>query len=55
MKKALASFVPLNLESTLQSYLPREAPQEKNPAFGTWVSAAVRVLELSEIRDDAFK
>jgi Abortive infection C-terminus len=30
-------------------------PQEENPAFGAWVSAAVRVLELSEIRDDAFK
>jgi len=30
-------------------------PQEDNPAFGAWVSAAVRVLELSEIRDDSFK
>jgi hypothetical protein len=30
-------------------------PPEENPAFGAWVSAAVRVLELSEIRDDAFK
>ncbi len=30
-------------------------PAEENPAFGAWVSAAVRVLELSEIRDDAFK
>jgi hypothetical protein len=30
-------------------------PVEENPAFGAWVSAAVRVLELSEIRDDAFK
>ncbi|HMQ23561.1 MAG TPA: abortive infection family protein [Planctomycetota bacterium] len=30
-------------------------PEEENPAFGAWVSAAVRVLELSEIRDEAFK
>lgn len=30
-------------------------PAEDNPAFGAWVSAAVRVLELSEIRDEAFK
>ena len=30
-------------------------PMEENPPFGAWVSAAVRVLELSEIRDDAFK
>lgn len=30
-------------------------PIEENPAFGAWVSAAVRVLELSEIRDEAFK
>ena len=30
-------------------------PVEENPAFGAWVSAAVRVLELSEVRDDAFK
>lgn len=30
-------------------------PVEENPPFGSWVSAAVRVLELSEIRDDAFK
>lgn len=30
-------------------------PVEENPPFGAWVSAAVRVLELSEIRDDAFK
>ncbi len=30
-------------------------PLEENPAFGAWVSAAVRVLELSEIRDESFK
>jgi len=30
-------------------------PKEENPHFGEWVTAAVRVLELSEIRDDAFK
>lgn len=30
-------------------------PQEENPPFGAWVSAAVRVLELGEIRDDSFK
>lgn len=30
-------------------------PAEEHPAFGAWVSAAVRVLELSEIRDEAFK
>ncbi len=30
-------------------------PAEENPAFGAWLSAAVRVLELSEIRDEAFK
>lgn len=30
-------------------------PIEELPPFGAWVSAAVRVLELSEIRDEAFK
>jgi hypothetical protein len=30
-------------------------PIEENPPFGAWVTAAVRVLELSEIRDEAFK
>lgn len=30
-------------------------PVEEHPSFGTWVSAAVRVLELSEVRDEAFK
>lgn len=30
-------------------------PVEENPPFGAWVSAAVRVLELSEIRDESFK
>lgn len=30
-------------------------PAEENPHFGAWVSAAVRVLELSEVRDDVFK
>ncbi|MBY3565693.1 abortive infection family protein [Rhizobium laguerreae] len=30
-------------------------PVEENPAFGAWLSAAVRVLELSEVRDEAFK
>lgn len=30
-------------------------PQSKAPDFGEWLSAAVRVLELSEIRDTAFQ
>lgn len=30
-------------------------PVEEHPAFGAWVTAAVRVLELSEVRDEAFK
>jgi hypothetical protein len=30
-------------------------PIEESPAFGAWVSAAVRVLELGEVRDEAFK
>jgi hypothetical protein len=30
-------------------------PAEEHPAFGAWVTAAVRVLELSEVRDDSFK
>jgi hypothetical protein len=30
-------------------------PQEETPSFGRWVSAAVRVLELGEVRDEAFK
>jgi len=30
-------------------------PVEGAPDFGAWVSAAVRALELSEIRDEAFK
>ncbi|MEG6550332.1 abortive infection family protein [Desulfocurvibacter africanus] len=30
-------------------------PQEGCPDFGAWVSAAVRVLKLSEVRDEAFK
>lgn len=30
-------------------------PKEESPSFGTWVSVAVRLLKLSEVRDDAFK
>lgn len=30
-------------------------PQEQNPTFGTWVSTAVRVLKLGDIRDTAFQ
>ena len=30
-------------------------PKEQHPDFGAWMSAAVRVLKLSEIRDEAFK
>jgi hypothetical protein len=30
-------------------------PESKNPDFGEWLSATVRVLELSEIRDNAFQ
>jgi hypothetical protein len=33
---------------------PIKPPQE-NPDFGAWVSAALRVLELSEVRDESFK
>lgn len=30
-------------------------PVKENPPFGAWMSATVRALELSEIRDEAFK
>ena len=30
-------------------------PPEQNPDFGAWVSAAVRVLELDQIRDESFR
>jgi hypothetical protein len=30
-------------------------PTEENPAFGAWVSAAVRVLKLGDIRNAAFQ
>lgn len=30
-------------------------PKNQNPDFGEWMSAAVRVLKLSEVRDEAFK
>ena len=30
-------------------------PLEQNPAFGTWVSTAVRVLKLGDVRDAAFQ
>lgn len=30
-------------------------PKEENPAFGAWVSTAVRVLKLGDIRDNAFQ
>lgn len=30
-------------------------PREENPAFGTWVSTAVRVLKLGDVRDAAFQ
>ena len=30
-------------------------PQEENPEFGRWVTAAVRTLELSGVRDSAFQ
>ena len=30
-------------------------PEKENPDFGQWVTAAVRVLELGDIRDNAFQ
>jgi hypothetical protein len=30
-------------------------PKEETPAFGTWVSAAVRALKLGDVRNTAFK
>jgi Fe-S-cluster containining protein len=30
-------------------------PKEEHPSFGTWVSTAVRILKLGDIRDDAFR
>ncbi|MFU2207193.1 abortive infection family protein [Solidesulfovibrio sp. C21] len=30
-------------------------PKDEHPSFGSWVSAAVRVLGLSEVRDEGFK
>ena len=30
-------------------------PAEENPAFGKWVSAAVRVLDLDQVRDTSFQ
>jgi hypothetical protein len=30
-------------------------PQEASPAFGTWVSAAVRILKLGDVRNNAFQ
>jgi hypothetical protein len=30
-------------------------PQDENPSFGAWVSTAVRVLKLGDIRDAAFQ
>lgn len=30
-------------------------PPEQNPDFGAWMSAAVRVLELDQVRDDSFR
>jgi len=30
-------------------------PEEENPPFGRWVSAAVRVLDLDQVRDNSFQ
>ncbi len=30
-------------------------PKEMNPAFGTWVGTAVRILKLGDVRDTAFQ
>jgi hypothetical protein len=53
--KALVECACRVIVDNLDSPASPVKPQEEHPAFGAWVSAAVRVLELSEIRDEAFK
>lgn len=53
--KAVVECACRVIVDNLDSPISPVKPVEENPAFGAWVSAAVRVLELSEIRDEAFK
>jgi hypothetical protein len=53
--KALVECACRVIVDNLDNPVSPEKPPGDNPDFGAWVSAAVRVLDLSEVRDDSFK
>lgn len=53
--KSMVEAVCRVIIDELDSPLAPIKPTEENPAFGSWMSAAVRVLKLSDNRDNAFR
>jgi hypothetical protein len=53
--KALVECACRVIVDNLDNPVSPVKPPGDHPDFGAWVSAAVRVLELSEVRDDSFK
>lgn len=53
--KALVEVACQVIVSNLDDPLNPKKPKEASPDFGAWVAAAVMVLKLSEVRDEAFK
>jgi hypothetical protein len=53
--KALVECACRVIVDNLDNPVSPVKPPGDNPDFGAWVSSAVRVLELSEVRDDSFK
>lgn len=53
--KALVEVACQIIVANLDDPLNPKKPPQSNPDFGAWVTAAVRVLKLSDVRDEAFK
>jgi hypothetical protein len=53
--KALVEVACQVVIANLDDPLNPQRPSSQNPDFGEWVSTAVRLLRLSEVRDEAFK
>src|SRR4029078_13282057 len=53
--KSIVEVVCRVIVDELESPTPPVRPREEAPAFGAWVSAAVRVLKLGDVRHNAFQ
>ncbi len=53
--KSLIEVVARIIVTELDTPALSATPQEKNPSFNNWVSAAVRVLKLGDVRDNRFR